>query len=280
MNLFKKWWLMTLHSERGGGGGSAPTPAPIKTQQEIASDTMAAKSKYDPQAAALEFGIQQEYMPQMAGLAAQSREIGLPGGAELGQNLMDVTLQQLINPTGITAGEQQVQGDIRNRELDRFSQQERTRANLGGGLYGGRSAAAEGRGLGELTQQFEAQDYNRVRQQQQFAQQMALQQMSQYLGVPVQTLQYMSPTASPESATSANTQATIASNNLIQQNYQAQQAQKAALQSSLFSALGTAAGAVAGGPMGAALGSKLGGLVGGGGGGGGVQEDFVFGQTV
>lgn len=236
---------MVLHSERGGGGGDSAPEAPKVTPQETAANVLAAQQATNPQAAALEFGIQSEYIPQLAQLYSQARETALPGGQALGQNLMDVTMNQLMNPTGISAGEQQIQGDIRNRELDRFSQQERTRSNLGGGLYGGRSAAAESRGLGELTQQFEAQDYDRVRQQQQFAQQMALQQIAQYLGLPIQSLQYNSPAATGNTALQGG---------ITQRgqdvNFQAQQqASQAALQSAMWGALGQTAGGAASGAL-------------------------------
>lgn len=229
----------TPYSSRGGGGDS-PEPVQPKTQQEIAADTLAARQQTDPAAAQLEFGIQQEFMPQMTQLLQQQRETMLPGGGGVNEQLTQNILQNLLSPTGISGEQQAAQEGVRGRAVEGAQRAQRTRANLGGGLFGGRAQAAEQQDINNLMQSFAVEDINRQEMQRQNSQMAALQLMSQFFGLPVGQLNFQSPTASPEAATSASVSGAQQTNQAAQQ----EAANKAAMQSSLFKALATAVAAV------------------------------------
>jgi len=236
-------------NERGGGGGGgdeAPAPEKVDPIAE-AQANLAAKRATDPGAAALAFDIQSQYAPQLASLYSGIKEQMLPGGAGLGQQLFGTVGTQLASPTGYTPEQQASMDALRGNAQNELMEAMRTRANLGGGLFGGRSAASEAQSVADLQNQFVQEDIANQMAQQQFNQQMALALLGTYLGQSVPSLSYTSPVVGADT----QYQTTAGQNNLTAQlqaqQQQQQMANQAALYSSLFQGLGSATGGFLGG---------------------------------
>jgi len=239
----------------GGGKKSVQAP-PAPTTAQIAEQTMSAREAQDPRAAQLDLDI----LKGPAGVLPttqtflEARESLFPEETNLKQVLGKLILQGLESPTGRTPEQQAAVDAIRGRETGRLQEALRTRANLGGGLYGGRAAGTEERAVSELGQAFSAEDIDRLEQSDLRNKMISMQYLQSFfpeLGLIAP--QYTSPVATPESALSAGVQTRNQDIQLQQQEI----ARKAALQSALFGALGTAAGGALGGPLGASLGSSL-----------------------
>ncbi len=241
------------------------TPAPSAT--ETAADIFKARLEFDPQIAAQEFGIQQQFQPQQTALIAQQlqqfapqlaqlqtdiqagqapqalelqREL-FPQQAQISEALSGQALQRLESPFGFLPGEEAALGEIRERQRGQLQEQLRGRAQLGGGLFGGRAQATEQRALTELEQAFGAEDINRRIQGGQLAQQAALPLARVFLpqigqpNVPVSPFQFRSTVPSPD----------IFSQQLFQAS-QPQQFATPGAPSPLFGLLGTLGGAALG----------------------------------
>ena len=148
------------------------TPAPSATQS--AADIYQAKLQYDPLTAASDWAIQQQYAPQQAALYQSLYNQYMPQMAATQQatqqqlypiqsGIMESGAQdiasRLANPNYMTPGEQQAQTTARGQSVSDLQKAMRERSNLGGSLYGGRTAAAEQRGVSDLLNQFQMQDY-------------------------------------------------------------------------------------------------------------------------
>lgn len=247
----------------GGGGTSIPS---MVSPEEQASQLNAAADKYDPLAAQREFNIytndQYGALP-LAHYNERIRQQVLPGETGVRNQLLENILGQLKSPTGITP-EQQAAVDAR-RQLSQNNLQQalRERANLGGSLYGGRSALQEGRQVGELQNLFAEEDINRQTQARQQASSEAMQALQLlYPQLNIQGPQYKSVVQSPDTYNSTLQQ----QQQIAIQKQQQEAAQKAALQQALFRALGTAAGFAVGGPAGGAIGGSMAGSIPGSGG--------------
>ena len=177
----------------------SPQP-PAPSAGETARDIFETRLEFDPLVAAQEFGLQQQFQPQQTQLTVDQLKQFSPQLAQLATDveaqqqpqrralqqslfpqqsqvveaLAGRALEQLQSPTGFAPGEEEAIQGIRGRQRDALTEQLRTRANLGGGLFGGRAQATEQRALGELEQAFSAEDINRRIQQGQFAQQAAI----------------------------------------------------------------------------------------------------------
>lgn len=81
-----------------------------------------------------------------------------PQQSALGEQRASLISQALASPQYMTPEQLSAQQAIRGRETERLIEAMRTRANLGGGLYGGRAAGAEERGVSELAQAYSQQD--------------------------------------------------------------------------------------------------------------------------
>jgi len=103
-------------------------------------------------------------MGQTLGLTGQL-QTGLdqldPEGANLQNVLQNQILQNLQSPTGLTPDQTSAQDAVRQREMDRLTEGLRTRANLGGGLFGGRAAGTEERARSEMGQAYATEDIDR-----------------------------------------------------------------------------------------------------------------------
>ena len=177
--LFIKKFGVKLGDNKGGG--SAPsiqqqpvTPAP--SAGESASQISEAKLKYDPLTAASDWAIQQQYVPKQAELynaiynqyapqmarqqQATQREL-YPFQSQIVEQGAQQALLRLQNPDYMSPQEQQALDFQRLEQVTGLQRAMRERANLGGGLYGGRAAGAEAKSLSDLMQSFEVQDYQR-----------------------------------------------------------------------------------------------------------------------
>jgi hypothetical protein len=167
-----------LGNEQGGGGTTvqaAPT-TPAPNAGETAEQIYQANLKYGQPMAQQEFNIQKEFVPQQASLYQSLYNQYYPELARSQQTLQrelypyqsqiveagaQNALQRLQNPDYMTTQEQTALNTQRTQETEALMKAMRERANLGGGLYGGRAAAAEAKSVSDLMQQFEIQDYQR-----------------------------------------------------------------------------------------------------------------------
>lgn len=243
-----------------GSGKKSETPAVASPTQQ-SDDILAGRVKNDPQAAALQFkiltdpvsgikpftqyqeSVRQEVFPQEQAVRSQ-----------LAKNILD----QLMSPTGITPDQQTAITERRNLAQGNLVTALRDRANLGGTLYGGRSALDEGRQVGELQNQFAEEDIGREERSRLNAIQGAIPFLQLlFPDVNIGAPQFNSPVQDPNTYASALT--TQRGQDI---SYQSQQdASKNALYSALFQGLGTSVGGALGGPMGAAAGNKVGGAI-------------------
>ena len=228
--------------------GSSKTPtvpsAPVKSAQEIANEQVQAQISAIPQAAALQhqvdtnptYGIQAKTQ-----LAEDVRQNVFPNEQAVRSQLVQNILASLISPTGITPDQQGALDARRGQATGELQRSMRERANLGGGLYGGRSAQSEARSVGELQQNFAIEDIDRQERARMNALSAAM-PVLQLLFPEVGLVQpsYMNPVADPNSQLSAYTTGRGQDLSYISQRQQSQDA----LRSALYGSLGQAAGAV------------------------------------
>lgn len=178
MNTRRYSWKWLLTDETGGGSDPQPAqviPAPPPPNyQATAGEAAQAQLTYNPQLAAQNVQLQGQYGPQ---LAQQQYDIAAQFGPlyralieqqfpQIGQLAGQVS-QQMASPMSLTPEQQAGQDAIRQRALEASARGERTRANLGGTLYGGNAALSESRARNELLQGFASEDIGRQQQQRQ-----------------------------------------------------------------------------------------------------------------
>jgi len=150
--------------------------------------------------------------------------------------LLQNVLANLVSPTGLTPEQTAAQQAIRGRAQNELTDALRTRANLGGGLFGGRAGGTEERAVSELQQAFSAEDINRQEAARQNAQQTALQSLGTlFPGAQITQPQFFNPVADPN----AQFQSAAGQSNVNAQLAQQQQQSQEGLMSSLFQALGS-----------------------------------------
>ena len=167
---------------------AAPT-TPAPSAGESAEQIYQAQLRYGRPMAQQEFDIQQQFMPQQAALyqalynqyypqmALQQQQLQrqlYPQQAQILEAGAGNVLQRLQSPDYMTPQEQAAQLGQRTQAVTDLQRAMRERANIGGGLYGGRAAGAEARSMTDLLQQFEVQDYMRRMGAGQAAQQAAI----------------------------------------------------------------------------------------------------------
>jgi len=167
-------WML---NERGGGdsGGVQQAPTtPAPDPSETAKQQYEARLKYDPLMARQQMQIQQEMMPEQAQLyqslfdryypqlarrqQAMQQEL-YPYQSQIVEQGAQKALERLQDPSYMTPEEQAAQQAERARATENLQQAMRTQANLGGGLYGGRTQAKEAETVANLQNQFAIQDY-------------------------------------------------------------------------------------------------------------------------
>ncbi len=166
--------LLGLQKDETTIQAAPTTPAP--SAGESASQIAEAKLKYDPLTAASDWAIQQQYvpqqtalynalysqyMPQMAATQQQTQQQLYPYQSQIVEQGAQQALSRLQNPDYMTPQEQAALTGQRTQETEALMKAMRERANLGGGLYGGRAAGAEAKSVSDLMQQYEIQDYQR-----------------------------------------------------------------------------------------------------------------------
>lgn len=235
----------------------APAQQALPSAGQTASEIAQASLQYDPLMAQNAYNIatNPNYGAQPFTQALEDvRSNVFTQESAIRDQLLQNILGSLQSPTGVS---QQQQGSIdASRQDARGNLQEalRNRANLGGNLYGGRSAAAEGRDMGNLENMFAQEDISRDERSRLNAIQSALPALS-ILFPDLQITQPQFQSAVP----SANSVYGAQSGAISQQNAFANQAalqnaqNRSGLQQALFGALGNAAGAAMPG-MGAAAG--------------------------
>jgi hypothetical protein len=231
------------------GGSKSKPPAPPQPVDPVAQANANVQAQIQalPQAAQVQFDILQN--PEF-GLLAQTqlgsdvREQVFGGEADVKNQLIENVLAQLQSPTALTQ-EQQAAIDSRRRVATGGVQEAlRNRANLGGGLFGGRAQATEQRAVQDLMNQFVEEDVTRQERNRLNNQQTAL-AISQVLfpNIGLQQPQFINPVVSADTQFGG---AVNQSNALLDSQTRQFEADRA-LRSSLFQGLGTAAGGIAGG---------------------------------
>jgi len=244
------------YSCRGGGGDDAPTTAKVDPAEQARANLQAQQEAL-PGAAKVQFDILSN--PEF-GLMAQSQLSEDVRRGVFGQEsavrdqLLQNVLANLVSPTGITQGQQQAIDTRRGESRGELTEALRTRANLGGGLFGGRAAGKEAEELAGLENLFAEEDIAREERARLNAIQAALPALQTlFPQAGLSTPQFINPVVG------ANTQyqGAVNQSNLDANLLAQQQANQAGLQSALFGALGTGIGGALGGPLGGALGGKL-----------------------
>ena len=139
--------------------------------QPMAQQEFNIQSQFAPQQAELYKAMYQQYMPQYAQAQQQTQQQLYPYQSQIVEQGAQQALQRLQSPDYMTPEEQAALTGQRTEEVTALQRAMRERANLGGGLYGGRAAGAETKSISDLMQQFEIQDYQRRMQAGQAAQQ-------------------------------------------------------------------------------------------------------------
>ena len=235
-------------------GSKSSTPAPVKPQ-ESAQDVLNAQLNTLPRAQQLSFDLMKDpntgLLPTTQ-LQQDVRQQVFGEESSIKDALAKNVLSQLLSPTGISPEQQSAIDARRGTAQDELVRAQRTRANLGGGLFGGRAGRAEEQGVSQLQQAFAEEDINRET----LARQQAIQSALPFLQILFPEIglsmpQFASPVASGDTALQAGSQ-----QRGQDMSYQAQQeASRSAMLSSLFRGLGTAAGGAlgAGGILGQAI---------------------------
>ena len=197
-------------NERGGGRTEiqqAPAQPPAPSAGESAESLYQARLQYDPQVAGMEYDLAQQYeplyaamqaglygqyAPQVAGIQEQVRQQYSPEQYALTEEFAQQARQRLADPYAETAEETAAMEAARGRQREQLTRGLRERAELGGGLYGGRAARREEMAGTELEQAFTTQDIARRQQGAQTALQYAIpmiQQLYPQVGFPGQPAQ-------------------------------------------------------------------------------------------
>jgi len=137
----------------------------------MAQQEMNIQQQYAPQQAALYSALYNQYMPQYAQAQQNVQRQLYPYQSQIVEQGAQSALSRLQNPNYMTEQEQIAQDANRAKAIGALQKAMRERANLGGGLYGGRAAGAEAQSVSDLINQFQEQDYMNRMQAGQAAQQ-------------------------------------------------------------------------------------------------------------
>lgn len=235
----------------GGGGGDSDDPPPQKTPAEIAREQVSAQVESIPRAAELNFDVLTN--PEFGLLPTTQafedvRQQVFPNENAVRTQLVQNILQQLTSPTGITSDQQQAIDTRRGQAQDKVTTALRTRANLGGGLFGGRAQNTEQKAVQDLQNQFVEEDVNREERSRLNNSQLALQVLNLlFPGSGIQTPQFINPVQSPDTTANAD----IAARGQDISVQQAALNRQAQLQSALYESVGNVLGAGTGAAFGA-----------------------------
>jgi len=222
-----------------GKGGGGDDPEPIKSQQQITEENLAAQRAGLRPAAEIQFDILKD--PNI-GLQAQTqlsedvRRNVFSGESNVRDQLLQNIFGNLVSPTGISPEQQASIDARRGRATGDLQEALRTRANLGGGLFGGRSANTEERATSELQQAFAEEDINREERARLNAIQSALPALQVlFPNLQLQQPQFLNPVTSPNAALQADTSRFSSENSRAA----AEAAADAQMKSAMFQAFGS-----------------------------------------
>jgi hypothetical protein len=219
------------------GGRNSQEPEKIDPV-ESAKAQLQAQLSTTPQAMQLSMDMANKYMEPYTRLQETTRQNVLPGESAVRSQMLQNILASLISPTGISPEQQQAMTARRGTAQDELIRTMRERANLSGGLFGGRAANAEEQAVGNLQNQFAEEDINRETTARLNAIQAALPALQiLFPGINISTPQFQS--AAPTGSDIYSGQ--INQSNTAAQLAQQQQASQNALYSALFQSLGSAA---------------------------------------
>lgn len=229
-----------------GSKGSSSTPPPAPSQQDIADANAQAQIKYLPQAAQVQYDILNNPtygLQATTQLAENARRNVFTGESGIRDQLLQNVLASLQSPTGISAEQQTAIDARRGKAQGELTTALRNRANLGGGLYGGRSAQEEQNAVIDLQNQFVEEDIGREERARLNAINSALPILQiLFPDLQLQSPQFINPVPGADTAYSGAV--TARGQDISYLNQQSQN--DAALKSALFQALGSAAGSAAG----------------------------------
>lgn len=256
MRLFRRFFICRFSEEKcqtnklgcrcGKGSVSAPAPPPAPTPGETAAGVAQAHLDYDPKLAQQSYDIltNPDYgvNPTTAAFN-QARRQNFQGESAVQDQLLQNVLAQLQSPTGYTPEQQTALDARRGQAQQELVKSMRNRANLGGGLFGGRAAAAESRDVSNLQNQFASEDIGNQERARLNAFQAALPALQiLFPEVGINAPQFQSAAPSGDAAYSGALQARGQDISLAQSNA----ANAAANRSALYGALGSAVGQIGG----------------------------------
>lgn len=229
---------------RGSTTIQAPPAAPAPSAQESARSVLQAQLETNPAAArqAFELATSPEFgVKPFTEFLEQTRAEVLPQEAQVREQMLSNILGNLISPTGISTQQQEAIDLRRGQAQTELQRAIRERANLGGGLFGGRSQKAETEAVRDLQASFAEEDIARQERARLNAIQAALPALSVlFPELNIQAPQFVSPAPSGTAALQAQTAARGQDINAAIQA----QAMRNQLQSSLFGGLGQAIGGI------------------------------------
>lgn len=162
-----------------GETASQIAEARLEFDPQIAAQQQQLSEQFLPQQAQLQASLLQQFAPQAAGLQQEIRQEFSPTQAALTEAFAQQGLERLQGGFGETPEELAALEAGRERQRQELTRSIRTRANLGGGLFGGRAARREEQAGTELEQAFATQDIARRQQGAQTALQFAIPSIQQ-----------------------------------------------------------------------------------------------------
>ena len=237
------------------GSKSKSTPAaPVPTAADIAQQQVAAQQASIPKAAQLQYDVLTNPQYGLGATTAEYEKVRseqFPQETQVREQMLSNILGSLLSPTGLTSEQEAAVGQRRGEAQSELQTALRERANLGGGLYGGRAGKTEERAVGDLQARFAEEDIQRQETARLNALQAALPALQLlFPDVNLQAPSFINPVASPESSL----QASVAGRGQDIQAQQADQARQSALMTALFSGAGSF-GTALGGTLGQRVGS-------------------------
>ena len=227
-----------------GGSKTQIQPASAApTAQQSAQDVLEAQLATNPRAAQQSFEINtnpQYGIQPFTQYLEDTRRSVLPQESAVRDQLVQNILANLISPTGISADQQSAIDFRRGQSQDEITRALRTRANLGGGLYGGRAGLTEQNAVRDLQAGFAQEDIIMQERTRNNAIQSALPLLSiLYPEIGITAPQFESPAPSGNNALSVSS----ASRGQDINQAIAEAQNRTALQSALYQGLGQAGGA-------------------------------------
>ena len=229
----------------------APAAQPLPSASQTAAEVYQAGLTYNPLQQQQAFNLYTDPNTGARPFTQYNEDIRsdiFTGESAIRDQLLQNILGNLQSPTGVSGQQQQSIDATRGQARGNLQEALRNRANLGGNLYGGRSAAAEGRDMAQLENSFAQEDITRDERSRLNAIQSALPALSiLFPDLQIASPNFQSPVPGADSVYGAQSNAVSQQNAFAQQAAMQNAQNRTALQSSLYGALGNAAGGFLGG---------------------------------